>query len=145
MRKTGFAPAVDLLIYGFSARQAAQIMGALGNPAFERGELLRRLRGLERPRRLNDGFTSSLSKGEVIAFVSVLPALLLQQHARAAFSPIAVPVTDDERDDLNQKAKALMRSAVQRMERMKLLRASGLEWKSNPGLQLQKEVGIDYC
>ncbi|MEW6721823.1 MAG: hypothetical protein AB1324_01020 [Candidatus Micrarchaeota archaeon] len=145
MRKTGFAPAVDLLIYGFSARQAAHVMGALGSPGFERGELLRRLKDLERPRKLNDGFTSSLSRGEVIAFVSILPALLLQKPARASFSRSVEPVTDDERDDLNMKAKALMRSAVHTMERMKLLRASGMEWKSNPGLQLQREVGIEFC
>ncbi len=147
MRKSGFAPACDLIVYGFSAREADRILRALGNPFFERGELLRRLKGLERTRRLPDGFTSSLSRDEVISFVTCLPGMLSGRGRSAVPRPIAIetPITDDDRMEMGDKARHLISSVNQMSDRMRLMRINGREWQANRGMLLQRDVGLEFC
>ncbi len=147
MRNRGFAPACDLIVYGFSAREADRILRALGNPFFERGELLRRLKSLERARRLPDGYTTSLSKEEVVAFVVCLPGLLAGRGRSAAPRPIAreSPITDDDRQEMGDKARSLIYSVNLMSDRMRLVRLNGREWQENRGMLLQREVGLEYC
>ncbi len=147
MRKSGFAPAFDLVVYGFSSAEAGHVMSRLGNPHFERGELLRRLRRLERIRKLPDGFTTSLTKDEVKAFVRCLPGLLLERSSRPAPRPAAAasPMTDDDRMEMSEKARSLISSVNHMSDRMKLIRVNGREWQESPSRLLQREIGIEFC
>ncbi len=147
MRKSGFAPACDLIVYGFSAGAADRVLRSLGNPLFERGELLRRLKSLERQRKLPDGFTTSLSKEEVISFVSCLPSLLGGRRPSAIPRPIAreVPITDDDRMEMSDKARSLIYSVNLMSDRMRMTRLNGREWQDNRGMLLQRDVGLEFC
>ncbi len=144
MRKQAFAPAFDLMLYGFSPGEACRVMKALGHPQLERGELLRRLRGLERPRKLHDGFTTSLSATEVRSLVLSLPRVLLERRKAIARELPAV-MTDDDKADLDRKARELMRSAGLVSDRVRLLHVAGREWKENPNRLLQHEAGLEFC
>jgi hypothetical protein len=144
MRKKAFAPVFDLAVYGFSAGQANRIMRALGHPAFERGELLRRLKSLERPRKLSGGFTACLTNNEVRGLVLSLPSLLLGRSERNPVKRFQ-PVTESDRVDMNERVRILIRSAKLLSERLKLLHAACLEWQENPAGLLQLEVGMEYC
>jgi hypothetical protein len=144
MRKTGFAPAFDLIVYGFSAGEADRIVKSLGNPHFERGELLRRLRSLERVRKLPDGFTTCLSKDEVMRLVKSIPDILIERSRRVP-SIRAHPMTDDDRMEMGEKARNLITSVNLMSDRMRLHRINGKEWQDNPGRLLQRDVGIDFC
>ena len=147
MRKSGFAPAFDLIVYGFSSGAANEIIKALGNPSFERGELLRRLRSLERERKLPDGFTTCLSRDEVISLVRSLPGVLMERARREAPRGIAaaVPMTDEDKTEMGEKARNLITSVNLMSDRMRLMRVQGREWQENPSRLLQHEVGIDFC
>jgi hypothetical protein len=144
LRKLAFAPAFDLVVYGFSADEANRILRALGHPHFARGQIIGRLRQLERPRKLSDGYTACLAKEDVKRFVLCLPSALMERPKRAGRNLPPV-MTDDERMELADKARLLMHSAKMLSERVRLLRASGREWQENPSRLLQKEMGIDYC
>lgn len=144
MRKTGFAPGFDLVIYGFSAAEANRVMKRLGYPVFERGELLQRLKGLEKKRRLPSGFTTSLSNEEVKQLVLSLPSVLMERSKRSP-PPLVSKVTEDDRLEMGHKARILMDSVRLMSDRVKLLRATGREWEDNPGKLLQKDLGIEYC
>jgi hypothetical protein len=143
MRKTSFVPRFDLIVYGFSSAEANRIMHALRNPVFERGEILRRLRSLERGRMLPDGFTTSLSKGEVRRLVLCLPSVLYERPRRPA--PALSRLGEEEKLDMDHKARMMMQAASIASERLKLLRAIGREWQENPGRLLKHEVGIECC
>lgn len=144
MRKTAFAPGFDLIVYGFSAAEANRVMKKLGHPVLERGELLGRLAGLERPRKMADGFTTSLTKNEVKRLVLTLPSVLRERSKRFA-PPLVSRVTDDDRLEMGEKAKMLMDSVRLMSDHMKMLRATRREWQENPGKLLQKDLGIEYC
>jgi len=144
MRKTAFAPGFDLVVYGFSAAEANNVMKKRGYPLFERGELLSRLGGLEKKRRLADGFTTSLSREEVRQLVLCLPNVLLERSRRFA-PPLVSKVTDDDRLEMGEKAKMLIDSVKIMADRVKTLRATGREWEDNPGKRLQTDLGIEYC
>ena len=144
MRKTAFAPGFDLVVYGFSAAEANSVMKRLGYPIFERGELLSRLSGLERKRKLPDGFTTSLSKDEVRALVKALPSVLMER-ARRQGAPLVSKVTDDDRLEMGEKARMLIDSVNLMADRVKTLRATGREWEDDRGKLLQKDLGIEFC
>lgn len=139
-----FAPTFDLIVYGFSSGEASRIIRALPSPSFERGELLRRLQRLERMRRLPDGYTTSLSREEVKAFVLRLPSLLVDRPARPAMKKAPL-VSEDDRDEMSLKARALISSVNMMADRSRMLRATGREWQENRGKLLQREVGLEYC
>lgn len=147
MRKSGFAPAFDLVVYGFSSGKANEILGRLGNPRFERGELLKRLRHLERTRRLPDGFTTCLTKDEVIAFVCVRPDVLMERSSRERPRAIAAaaPMTDDDMQEMGQKARNLISMVNLMSDRSRMMRIQGQEWRENPSMLLQRDVGIEFC
>ena len=144
MRKTGFAPGFDLVVYGFSAAQANHVMKRLGYPVFERGELLNRLKCLERKRRLPSGFTTSLSRDEVKQLVMSLPGVLYPRPQRMG-SPLVSRVTEDDQMETGEKARMLIDSVKSMADRVRVLRATGREWEDNPGKLLQKDLGIEYC
>ncbi len=139
-----FAPTIDLIFYGFSSGEANRIIMALKNPIFERGELLRRLKNLERTRKLSNGYTTNLSRAEVMAFVASLPSLLLDRSARAYSRPHPL-MTDDDRDEMSLRARSLIASVNSMADRTKLLRVTGREWQKNRGLHLQRDVGLEFC
>ena len=144
MRKTAFAPGFDLVVYGFSAAEANNVMKRLGYPRFERGELLSRLGSLERKRRLADGFTTSLSKGEVRQLVIALPSVLMERSRRQG-TPLVSRVTEDDKMEMSEKARMLIDSVNLMADRVKTLRATGREWEDDRGKLLQKDLGIEFC
>ena len=105
---------------------------------------LSRLGSLERKRRLADGFTTSLSKGEVRQLVIALPSVLMERSRRQG-TPLVSRVTEDDKMEMSEKARMLIDSVNLMADRVKTLRATGREWEDDRGKLLQKDLGIEFC
>jgi hypothetical protein len=96
LKSLHFAPAFDLIVYGFSSGEASRIIRALPGPSFERGELLARMRAVMRRR-----------SGAAQALLGQGAALQLDLNTREA-------VFDGSREALTAREFALLRALLER-------------------------------
>ena len=123
-RILGVAGAIDLVVYGFSAQEANHVMRAFFGRQLKKGELHEQLVSLERPRVLQDGFTTSLSRREVMNLVMALPSAIDPLRKR----PPRQAAQTFDLDEMRQMARGFVHSMKDSFLKAKLTHLTGQDW-----------------